>query len=155
MKNILLLITLFSMSTFAKNHMLTGSSRSAYNYNTDSGSSFTASVGYYHSISPTLQTGLDASISLLSGPDIYTILPGVILNFSEDINSSKYFKVNAGIVDFDSIATELLLQASFGKRYPITENIVWSPSVQISSFPGVENSDPTLSIKIFKIDLFF
>lgn len=155
MKKILLLITLFSISTFAKNHMLTGTSNSTYSYNTASGSSFTTIAGYYYTLNTSLQLGVDTTISLFDGFDSYSILPGAILNFDENINASSYLKVNAGIVDVDSIITELLLQAAAGKRFMITENIVWSPSIQISYFPDVDNSDPSFNINIFKMDLFF
>lgn len=160
-----ILLSFFATNVHAFDHMLSGGSSSSVEFesvNDSYESNLSVFVGYYYSLNEFLQFGGDISASLSDNRNVFSILPGVILNVSSgsqsSLASSYFFKLNAGSLVVDGTSTtnsEFMMKAEAGKRFELASNVAWSPSVELVHFPSVEGADPTFYINVFKLEIFF
>jgi hypothetical protein len=142
-------------------------------YGTGIDSAFSLGLSYDYSLSQGFQVGTDLSVSITDLSNVYSILPGVTYNIfvdnQESLNSAYFIKLNTGvvIVDFKSAifysgrsafspsTSEFVYTLRLGKRFLLAENISWSPSIQMTHAPDAFDSDPSVTIQLFKIDVTF
>ena len=167
MKKLLLILTIFcSTLTMAKNtgHIFTGSTSSSLmlsprTYQTGYDLDFVSYIGYGYAFTNGFQVNSSFSASIGSGMDAYALSIGPSYNFNGDeIENSFYIGLQAGALVSSysySTYTDGVVYLDFGKRFKLSENVSYSPSVSAVQVLGPGDNDPNFSVDLFKFSILF
>jgi hypothetical protein len=156
---ILFLVTL-STQAFAQKHMLSGGSGTGYSDSNQSGnnnSNLYLNAGYQYHYMDHIQLGMDSSLFLSSDFKRISLAPIVTYNLDKEIKTSYYVSASVGlnynVIDYtDSTNSSTTLEAKFGKRFKLAENVTYTPEVYLSSTSG---SDTVYyGFSFFKLSIF-
>jgi hypothetical protein len=167
MKKIITILTLFcSLQAFAKTegHIITGGTNAGiFAYTPTAYSDYevylSANGGYGYFMKNGFQFSLTSVLTLQSGTDILSLAMGPTYNFdAKKVEESYFVSALLGATFFNyksgSDTTPLIILEG-GKRFLMTENVSYVPSVAMSKELDSNSADPTFSFNLVRFSFFF